>query len=105
MWPSEPSCGDSIGIGDYVTIRGLVKRSDLNSKVAKVVHIPSTDSERVGVNILGDDFNVKISNLDNTSPSITFLFHIAVRLSMSVRPRSTFIVSPGKKTHVSFSTS
>lgn len=77
------SCGDSIGIGDYVTIRGLVKRSDLNSKVAKVVHIPSTDSERVGVNILGDDVSVKRSNLDQSLPVLLTFHEDVARLDLS----------------------
>lgn len=77
------SCGDSIGIGDYVMIRGLVKRSDLNSKVAKVVHIPSTDSERVGVNILGDDVSVKISNLDQSLPVLVTFHEDMARLDLS----------------------
>ena len=77
------SHGGSIRTGDYVTIRGLVKRFDLNSKVGKVLHIPNADSDRVGVNVFGDNFSVKISNIDpDLTTLVTFADH-PTRLDLS----------------------
>ena len=70
-------------MGDYVTIRGLVNRSELNSKVAKVVHIFDADGGRVGVNVLGNDFSVKISNVNKDLIVLVTFDEHTTRLDLS----------------------